>query len=232
MPLSFASCSSLIIHCWLLLLAAQCYQCSVVSLSFDVKPGGRDCFYQDMNQGVQYELEYQVWAGGELDINFVMQTPNGNSIFFGDRKQNDAHRSQAAESGEYVFCFDNTFSHISTKTVFFQLVIHDDAIAVTGSHSQDESELSAYEITLESFKKSMDAVKESVEKSIQLQRQFSSIELRDRSIQEFNFERINFWSGLQLFVMCSVGLVNVLMIRGLFDDRRQKVTPNTTKIRT
>ena len=41
-------------------------------------------------------------------------------------------------------------------------------------------------------------------------------------MQEHNFERVNFWSGIQLFVMVSVGLMQVLMIRSLFMDNSSK----------
>jgi p24 family protein gamma-2 len=71
-----------------------------------------------------------------------------------------------------------------------------------------------------------------LQRSIQIQRQFSTVELRDRSIQEYNFERVNFWSVIQLFIMISVAIVNVLMIRGLFDDRRRVKPQGGTKLRT
>jgi len=74
-------------------------------------------------------------------------------------------------------------------------------------------------------------VKDNLQRSVELQRAFSKIELRDRSIQEYNFERVNFWSGLQLFIMVSVAFVNVLMIRGLFSDKRS-ASSSTSKLRT
>lgn len=73
-------------------------------------------------------------------------------------------------------------------------------------------------------------VGDNLRRSADIQRAFSKVELRDRSIQEYNFERVNFWSGLQLFVMVSVALVNILMIRGLFSDKRS--TSSASKLRT
>jgi len=68
-------------------------------------------------------------------------------------------------------------------------------------------------------------------RSFDLQRAFSKTELRDRSIQEFNFERINFWSGLHLFVMVSTALVNVFVIRHLFGDKRS-TSSSASKLHT
>lgn len=45
-----------------------------------------------------------------------------------------------------------------------------------------------------------------------------SIENRDRFLVEKNFERINFWSLIAVFVMILVGLAQVYTIRTLFID--------------
>lgn len=64
----------------------------------------------------------------------------------------------------------------------------------------------------------LDRVMERLKKSSTTQNVLRAIESRDRSIQENNFERVNMWSGIQIFVMISVALTHVLMIRGLFSD--------------
>ena len=64
----------------------------------------------------------------------------------------------------------------------------------------------------------MEKVKANLVRSISQQNLLKAHETRDRNIMENNFERVNIWSGIQLFVMLSVGLVQVLMIRSLFDD--------------
>ena len=61
-------------------------------------------------------------------------------------------------------------------------------------------------------------------------RQQKSVESRDRYIMERNFERVNFWSAVHLFVMLSVGLVQVLTIRSLFAENKSQ--PGSTKVRT
>jgi protein ERP2 len=62
-------------------------------------------------------------------------------------------------------------------------------------------------------------IREHVDKTRQIQNILRAIETRDRSISEANFERVNFWSGVQVFVMVSVAITHVLMIRSLFEDR-------------
>lgn len=65
---------------------------------------------------------------------------------------------------------------------------------------------------------------------MQTLRQRKNVETRDRFIMERNFERVNFWSAVHVFVMLSVALVQILTIRGLFSDSTGK--PGTSKVRT
>jgi len=62
------------------------------------------------------------------------------------------HRDRATESGEYEFCFDNSFSHISTKTVFFRIMVMEEVTAAADMDgAADAEELLPFEITLENF---------------------------------------------------------------------------------
>ena len=63
------------------------------------------------------------------------------------------YRDRATVSGEYEFCFDNSFSHISTKTVFFHITVTEEATATTDTDGTDEAqELLPFEITVENFR--------------------------------------------------------------------------------
>ena len=58
-----------------------------------------------------------------------------------------------------------------------------------------------------------------MKKSRHLQEQIRAHEFRDRSIAEHNFERINFWSFVQVAIMIAAGLTQVMMIRSIFDEK-------------
>ena len=80
------------------------------------------------------------------------------------------------------------------------------------------------------FQNGFDRIKENLEKSYTTMNLLRVLESRDRSIQEDNFSRVNLWSGIQLFVMISVAITQVLMIRSLFDDK--SAVAKIMKIRT
>jgi len=65
-------------------------------------------------------------------------------------------RNQATEDAELHFCFDNSFSHISTKSVFFHLTVTEEGSATTAVMDDiditEAQELLPFEITYENFK--------------------------------------------------------------------------------
>lgn len=60
---------------------------------------------------------------GDLDISFELSAPDGRVLYADFKKSDNVHRHQAVTAGAHRFCFDNTFSVWSRKTVFFEMVI-------------------------------------------------------------------------------------------------------------
>jgi protein ERP2 len=211
--------------------AIRCTIGADFSLTLDIAPRRRECLHQNIEQGTEYEVEYQVIDGGELDINFIVQTPSGMLIVPDIRKTGDLHKLKASETGDYSFCFDNSFSHFSNKVVFFDLYI------ATDDDNGDVDKMFAalpddtdYEVKLDDFKDTVDKIRDNLQKSTQTQKLFAAVESRDRSILETNFERVNFWSAVQLVAMVVAAFVNVIVIRGLFSDKQHTVS--STRLRT
>lgn len=67
-------------------------------------------------------------------------------------------------------------------------------------------------------------VKSRLAKSVQIQTLLRAFEARDRNIQESNYDRVNFWSTVNLFVMMLVSAVQVYLVRSLFEDKRKIYT--------
>lgn len=67
----------------------------------------------------------------------------------------------------------------------------------------------------------INSVKSRLGKSVQIQTVLRAFEARDRNLQESNFDRVNFWSVLNLVVMMVVSAVQVYLVRSLFEDKRK-----------
>lgn len=96
-----------------------------IDLTVHIEAGGRSCFYEYVRSGQIIDIEYQVIDGGhgDLDVSFELQNPNGYHLVREYKKSDNIHRVTAQMDGDHEFCFDNSFSRFSRKTVYFEIII-------------------------------------------------------------------------------------------------------------
>ena len=66
----------------------------------------------------------------------------------------------------------------------------------------------------------MNVIKTNNAKTVQLQSLLRVFEAKDRNIVERNFYRINLWSVINMVVMASVFILQVVMVKGMFSDKK------------
>lgn len=193
-------------------------------MTVEVPPGQEDCFFQTVEAGKILDVEYQVVDGGqhnELEINFRIIRPEGVPLVADFRKSDNAHRQSVPETGDYKICFDNTISRFNAKTVFFEVIVESE-------NDDDENEFGdlfegvtegTYDVQIEDIEVSLKEIKERITRSRHMQDQIRNFEYRDRSIAEHNFERVNFWSIVHVILLVSAGLIQVVLVRSLFDEK-------------
>lgn len=215
-----------------LLLLCCCWAplCFGFSQSFDsdftftLPAGQKECFYQTMKKDATLEIEYQVIDGAGLDVDFYISSPNGKVLYFDQRKSDGVH-SIETENGDYMFCFDNSFSSISEKIVFFELIL--DNMEPEGDSTKWNDILPGGELLdmkLEDILDTINSVKGRLSKSNQIQGLLRAFEARDRNLQEGNYDRVTFWSIVNLAVMLTVSCLQVYMLKHLFNDNRRSRT--------
>ena len=74
-------------------------------------------------------------SGGELDVNFFIRGPDGTVLASDERKLDALKSVDIKETGEYEICLDNSFSHVSEKLVFVDIIIEDDS----GENEEDKN---------------------------------------------------------------------------------------------
>ncbi|XP_069863786.1 transmembrane emp24 domain-containing protein 5 [Dipodomys merriami] len=192
--------------------------------TFTLPAGHKECFYQPMPLKASLEIEYQVLDGAGLDIDFHLASPEGKTLVFEQRKTDGVHTIET-EVGDYMFCFDNTFSTISEKVIFFELILDN-----MGEQAPEEdwkkyiTGTDMLEMKLEDILESINSIKSRLSKSGHIQTLLRAFEARDRNIQESNFDRVNFWSIVNLVVMVAVSAIQVYMLKSLFEDKRKSRT--------
>lgn len=155
-----------------------------------IDPSKEDCFYHTLKAGESAEIEYQVISGGhgELDISLNILDPIGRIIVADFKKSENSHKIDAKENGDYRFCFDNKFSSISTKTVFFELIVDNSEEDKWGSDENynfdgiEPDEI--YNLKIEDVQELVNNVRDHLNKVRHLQDMIKSTEARDRNVAE------------------------------------------------
>ncbi|PZC70437.1 hypothetical protein B5X24_HaOG216257 [Helicoverpa armigera] len=84
-----------------------------------VQAGKVDCFFHKVQVDEIIDIEYQVIDSthGDLDISFQLGDPTGRVIVADFKKPENSHRHTATSSGDYKFCFDNSFSDPTGRVI-------------------------------------------------------------------------------------------------------------------
>jgi len=198
-----------------------------------VGPGKEECFFETVVKGNTLTVEYQVIDGGdgqmsELDINFRLLTPRGQPIIAEFKKSEGSHSHLSEELGDYKICFDNTFSYMSSKTIYFEMLNeneeeeYDDLKEIFGDDEEMDAEY--YEVSVAEIEVKLKKIKDDIAKAKHQQDLIRLTDLKDRSIMEHNFERVNMMSTFYVFVMIVAGVGQVVLLRSLFDEK-SKINP-------
>lgn len=194
-------------------------------MTVHIDAGKKECFYHHVKDGETIDIEYQVIDGGhgDLDISFSLSDPIGLIIVSDYKKPENIHRHDVRKDGDYRFCFDNTFSTFNRKTVFFELIVEKEGEQNLGDDQWNDAldGLTAeeyYEMKVQDIMDYIGRIRMQMTKARQLQDMLRSHEARDRNMAEANFLKVNAWSFFQIFAMILVGLLQVFMVRSIFES--------------
>ncbi|XP_020850687.1 transmembrane emp24 domain-containing protein 1 [Phascolarctos cinereus] len=191
--------------------------------TFLLPAGRRQCFYQPAPANASLEAEYQVIGGAGLDVDFSLESPRGVLLVSEYRKSDGVHTVEPTEFGDYKLCFDNSFSTISEKLVFFELIfdsLQDEEDSDGDGWADVVEPEEMLDIKIEDIKESIEMMKTRLERSIQVLTLLRAFEARDRNLQEGNLERVNFWSAVNVGLLLLVAVLQVCTLKGLFQDKR------------
>ncbi|GMR48350.1 hypothetical protein PMAYCL1PPCAC_18545 [Pristionchus mayeri] len=194
----------------------------------EVPAGKFQCYFQtvDNNKYKTLEIDYQVIDGGDLNINFMLML-GANVLAQETVKTDGSHKVELKESGDYQVCFDNSFSYQTRKVVFFEMFLFDekgqlDEIDIARLGAQPDGgfvkKMEELGISIESFHASAQRIKNELNKVEYHQSLMRAHEARDRAIMGANLDRVTLWSIIHTLVLIGVGLIQVWMIRSLFES--------------
>ncbi|ALC40180.1 CG31787 [Drosophila busckii] len=190
-------------------------------LTIFAEPGRVECYHQAVAATEQLQIDYKVIHGGqgEAHINFNIMDPSRSLMIVELKQSENKHLLIAQQTGIYKICFDNTISSFNRKIVTFTLEVQ------AANHAELERQQLLQEMSTDyHFERSYTHMHDNIDKisvnmmrSRQFQDHIRTHEAKDRMLAESSLALVNYWSAAQLAAMIIVGLLQVFMLRSIFN---------------
>ncbi|XP_026099501.1 transmembrane emp24 domain-containing protein 3-like [Carassius auratus] len=203
---------------FIFILAVYIAFANATELTFELPDNEKQCFYEDLEQGAKFDIDFQVIAGGNYDVDCFVTDPLNNLLYQERKKQYDSFSHTTTMKGVYTVCFSNEFSTFSHKTVYLDFRMGDDDRLMPDMNRG--AALTQMESTCLSIHEILKVVSDS-------QTWYRLREAQDRIRAEDLSERVHFWSigeAIILFVVC---IGQVLMLKSFFNEKKTNVATST-----
>lgn len=189
-----------------LMMGSSCVQ----GLTFKVEAHKEECLYDQVEKvGVKVMVQYQVTAGGFLDIDLHVYAPGDVLIHSVERESEGKFTFVASHSGQFKFCFSNKMSTLTPKTVSFKIAVGD---VLDPTLAQVEQ--------LDPIERSIMRLNEGLSQIQQEQSYLRTRERVHRDTAESTNSRVLWWSLFEAFVLVAMSVWQVYYLRRFFEVKR------------
>ncbi|XP_023153366.1 transmembrane emp24 domain-containing protein 3 [Amphiprion ocellaris] len=205
------------LSCLLLLLLHVCVVFGT-ELSFELPDNDKQCFYEELEKDVKFDIDFQVIAGGNYDVDCFVTDPQNNVLYNEKKKQYDSFSHTTTMKGEYKVCFSNEFSTFTHKVVYLDF-----------RHGDEEPLLQSMtrSTALTQLESSCVAIHEILKVVADSQTWYRLREAHDRTKAEHLLERVTYWSIGETVLLFVIGIGQVMMLRSFFADKKGSVLAAT-----
>ncbi|GFY51732.1 transmembrane emp24 domain-containing protein 7 [Trichonephila inaurata madagascariensis] len=184
---------------------------SSVELTFELPDNAKQCFHEDIQQGVKSTIEFQVVTGGHYDVDAVLEAPSGQVLYKGIKKQSDSYTWVAEQTGVYKLCFSNEFSTFSHKLVYVDFVVGEEKpLPGVGEHLTAMTKLET----------SSSNVHEHLNTIIDYQTHHRLMEAQGRKRAEDLNTRVMYWSMGETVLIILIAVGQVMVLRNFFSEKK------------
>ncbi|KAF9311720.1 p24 complex component [Podila horticola] len=183
---------------------------AVAAFNVVVPAQERRCFFENLDVKDNLHISYQVGEGGHLDIDFMASITDPSDILVEDasRSASATYNHVAKVKGKHQFCFSNTFSTITEKTVGFNVLVIKPLKEDSGTNKVDplENEIRELSYQIEDIKN---------EQEYTLAR-----EKTHRNTAESTNSRVVWWSLFQSGILFLVCVFQITYLKRFFEVKR------------
>lgn len=188
------------------------------ALTVALEPQEQLCYYvltsvPDTSVGFYFAVQ----LGGNFDINFSVNDPEGNSMIKGDKERQGDWTFNAAAVGEYEFCFANSMSTFAEKVVDFEIKLEDDFKAqlpeTNNAQIQDEP--------VNGMIFAVSNIDEKLNDMLRSLQYYKTRNNRNQHTVKSTEVRIFWFSLLEIILMCAMALFQVSVVHFFFKGKRR-----------
>ncbi|KAL0977991.1 hypothetical protein UPYG_G00164390 [Umbra pygmaea] len=187
-------------------------------LTFELPDNDKQCFYEELDTGVKFDIDFQVIAGGNYDVDCFVTDPLNNVLYQEHKKQYDSFSHTTNMKGTYKVCFSNEFSTFSHKTVYLDFRAGEERPLLPDMNR--DTALTQMESACLSIHEILKVVSDS-------QTWYRLREAHDRIRAEDLHERVSYWSIGETVILFTVSIGQVLVLRSFFSDKKGSVAAST-----
>ncbi|KAM9366295.1 transmembrane emp24 domain-containing protein 3 [Symphorus nematophorus] len=187
-------------------------------LTFELPDNDKQCFYEELEKDVKFDIDFQVISGGNYDVDCFVTDPQNNVLYNEKKKQYDSFSHTTAMKGVYKVCFSNEFSTFTYKTVYLDF-----------RHGDEEPLLNSMSRTtaLTQLESSCVAIHEVLKSVADSQTWYRLREAHDRTKAEHLLERVTYWSIGETVLLFVIGIGQVVLLRSFFTEKKGSVAATT-----
>ncbi|XP_070828809.1 transmembrane emp24 domain-containing protein 3 [Chaetodon trifascialis] len=187
-------------------------------LMFELPDNEKQCFYEELEKDVKFDIDFQVISGGNYDVDCFVTDPQNNVLYNEKKKQYDNFSHTTAMKGVYQVCFSNEFSTFTHKTVYLEF-----------RHGAEKPLLQGLTRTtaLTQLESSCASIHEILKVVADTQTWYRLREAHDRTKAEHLLERVTYWSIGETVLLFVIGIGQVLLLRSFFSERKGSVAATT-----
>ena len=123
--------------------------------------------------------------------------------------------------GDYKTCFDNKYSYLNTKTVYFSIETEEVEEEDVVKNFFIEVEEQQYHEASEEIQQRLKRMSLELSNSLYLQNKIKATNTKDRSLAEANFSRVNTTSFFFLLLILASGAFQTSIVKNLFEDPKK-----------
>jgi len=159
-------------------------------------------------------------SGQQLDISTKIRAPSGKLVVYSNRKVEDQLLGyQVSEQGDYEICFNNRYSMIEHKRIFWQFEIEGVFDVAKAEAKMLNATMEFYNEAADQVQKVVRKVRSSIARARHQQWWLSTMGQKHQARLEAVQAMIDRWSLGHLFLLVAVGVVQLVVLRRLFESK-------------